>query len=279
MQDRMEIFFYNSHIQFLNARFKASSRPLSHQQLARKFGYKSSRSIGMVLNGQRLPSASMILQIASYLKLDDHEKIYLELLVRREQLCQQKKSVTFVERELKRLNPLFVERKILDAAYFSFVADWYHFVLKQLISTPHFIYDLNWIRQKLKNQVSLDEIKAGFKNLKLLGLIEEKQGRISVLSPRVTTTHDIPSSQIRKHHHQMMEQAREALEKEDINNREFFSLTFRVKRKDIPSIKQQIRKFKNRIESEYESNESDDVFQMNLQFFSHTIEMLHKGKG
>lgn len=275
----MDIFFYNSHTQFLNEKFKFSSRPLSHEQIAQRLGYKSSRSIGMVLNGTRMPSATMILQIASYLKLDDQEKRYFELLIRREQLLKHKKSVALVERELKKINPLLVERKTLDTAYFSFIADWYHFVLKQLISTPQFIYDLNWIRRKLKNQVSLDEIKNGFKNLKLLGLIKEDKGQISILYPRVTTTHDVPSAQIRKHHQQMMRQASCALENEDIKNREFFSLTFCVKRQDIPEIKEQIRKFKNRIESQYESNESDDIFQMNLQFFSHTIEMLQSGKG
>lgn len=275
----MDIFFYNSHIQFLNEKFKLSSRPLSHAQIARKLGYKSSRSVGMVLSGKRMPSAPMILQMASYLKLDDQEKRYFELLVRREQLLQHKKSIALVERELKKINPLLVERKVLDMAYFSFIADWYHFVLKQLILTPQFVYDLNWIRRKLKNQVSLDEIKNGFKNLKLLGLIQEDKGQMSIVCPRVTTTHDVPSSEIRKHHQQMMRQASQALENEDLKNREFFSLTFRVKRRDIPEIKEQIRKFKNRMENQYESNESDDVFQMNLQFFSHTIEMLQPGKG
>lgn len=283
----MEIFSYNSHIPFLIDRLKSppkgsrtsKAQSLSNQQIAKKLGYQSARSIGMILNGKRLPSPSMILQIASYLKLDDQEKRYLELLVCREQLIRKKKTFTLVEQDLKRLNPHLTEVTVLDLTYFSYVADWYNFVLKQLIAIPSFRNDLAWIQQRLKNKVSIEEIKKGLRNLKLLGLISDKNGKLSILSSRVTTSHDLPSEKIRSHHKQMMERAIEALEEEPIENREYFSLTFRVDRKKIPELKKEIRKFKTKMETQFESTASEDVFQMNLQFFPHTHNLLEKGRG
>lgn len=274
------VFRYSCHVKFLNdclhersGKLSSQSRALSDKYLAKTLGYRSSRSIGMVLEGKRLPSSEMLLQISNHLNLDDSEKLYLDLLVQRERLVRKKKSVDLVESEMKRLNASTKDKKILEDAYFSYVAEWYHFALKQLVASPSFRGDLNWIQRRLKNKISIEEIKSAFQNLKLLGLVREKAGKLIVSTPTVTTNHDVPSEKIRQHHKQMMARASEALEEESVENREFFSLTFRVNRKNMPSLKKQIRRFKDSIESQFEAEESDDVFQMNLQLFPHTTKL------
>lgn len=277
------IFNYESHVQFLNDRIQSGTKKLNRystalrdMHLAKKLGYRSARSIGMVLEGKRLPSSSMILHLAKHFSLDDQESRYLELLVQRERLSRRKKSVEVVTQELNRLNPKVSDQAVLNDAYFSFISDWYHFVIKQLISSAGFRPDFNWIKQKLKNKISNQEIKKALEHLKLLKLIEDGNGKISVLNPSVTTTHDLPSTAIRSHHRQMMNRAIEALEEESVDHREYFSLTFKFDRKDLPAIKDYIRKFKIRTEKQFENANGCDVFQMNLQFFPHTTE-LHKG--
>lgn len=71
-------------------------RPLSAEQWARRLGYRSRRTIGMVLSGRRLPSADMLERISQYLNHSILEHRYLQLLFQRK-----KSALTAKEREHK----------------------------------------------------------------------------------------------------------------------------------------------------------------------------------
>lgn len=269
-----DIYQCSDYLEFLRARLEMPSGPLrrkkSRQQWAKDLGYRSARSIGMILEGERLPSSQMLLQLTVQMKLDESQKKYLELLVLQEKMKRSGRSTKKVDDELKRINPQRKPQKILDPIFFKYVSEWYHFVIREMISSQNFRLNTSWICERLKGFVNEAQVTQALENMKVLKLIEVKEQKAKVLSPSVTTTYDVPSPSIRSHHQQMMNQAIRALEEESVNRREFASLTFRMSKKDLPKIKEKIREFRKHMEATFESDDSPDIFQMNIQLFPHT---------
>lgn len=274
MKTTPDIFEYSDYLSFLKDRLivpvGARRGKKSHQQWARVLGYRSARSVGMVLEGERLPSPQMLLQLSMEMKLDDSRKKYFELLVHQEKLKRSGHSTKKIEEEIRKINPLGRSTKILAPNYFRFISNWYHLVIKQLINTKGFQLELPWIRRRLKFQVTEKEISQALENMRLLGLIEVSGNQVKVLNPNTTTTYDIPAESIRSHHRQMMDQASKALDEVPLTLRENASLTFKVNKKDLSRIKEKIRAFSDEMEVTFEDPNSSDVFQLNVQFFPHT---------
>ncbi len=83
---------------------------LSIRQLAKKMGFKSDRSLGMILNGQRFLSMATFERIDRALSLNPREKNVLHLLIRRETNLRNKISVEGIESEL---NSIFRRKKVV----------------------------------------------------------------------------------------------------------------------------------------------------------------------
>lgn len=275
-QGTLNIFDFRSYREFLHSSALQSSLEKSGKkslgQIARKLGYRSPRSVGMILKGQRIPSMQMAHALGKQLGLDERQQKYFELLILEESRRKNGKSTEKVQRDLASFHPEKEKKEILSDGAFSYVSEWYHLVIKQLISRPDFKLDLRVIRQRLRKKVSADQIRFALKNLLKLGMIERDSvsGQLKVLKQNVTTPNDIPSEAIRSHHRQMMGQALQALTEQAVTEREFNSATFQINPKRIEEAKRLIREFRSRLEAHMEDPDASEVYQLNIQFFAHT---------
>ena len=85
-------------------------------------------------------------------------------------------------------------------------------------------------------------------------------------------TEEVPSAAGRKHHFEQMDQAKEALARQPLSEREFTALTMRVNRSDLPAMKKAIKEFREQFAKKFALDPGDDVCQLNVQFFFHTAE-------
>lgn len=80
---------FKTFLQSLLERFPGRRRPLTLRELTVRMGYRSPRSLAMVLKGQRPPTSAMAQAASRALGLQGLEALYLELLCRRSRLTPQ----------------------------------------------------------------------------------------------------------------------------------------------------------------------------------------------
>lgn len=279
--DAMTVFEFDDFRAYLNHvrnQYPGMKRPITLERWAKKLNYRSPRSIAMVLKGQRLPSEDLVLAFSNDLSHSENERRYFELLVRKEKYRGNVPKA--IVEELQKLNPKLIRRRALDAEAFSYVSAWHNYVILQLFSTPGFrackAEDcVAWVYKRLGAKITKEDVEASISLLERLKFIEKEGGsgayKLSAEDPLIAIE-EIPSAAGRRHHNEQMEQAKDALQRAPGNEREFTCLTFRASRSKLPEIKKAIREFRDKFDKDFFDDQSEDVCQLNMQFFFHTTE-------
>lgn len=162
----------------------------------------------------------------------------------------------------------------IDAPYPSFclrddtfrvIADWYHYAILSLAKMRTNRSSPEWIASRLG--ISSLDAKTGLDRLKRLGLIECNGFRMRRRVGSLDTTHDVPSSAIRKFHKQNLRLAELSIERDSVAEREITSLTIAFDPKRIERVRSMIRKFRTRMASYLESDNPSRVYNFSIQFF------------
>lgn len=270
---------FREYLVYVRDHYPGMRRPITLERWAKKLNYRSPRSIAMVLKGQRLPSEDLVVAFSQDLKHSENERRYFELLVRKE---KHKDNVpAALKEELAKLNPRQIKRKPLEAELFSYVADWHNYVILQLMTVDHLESELpdeeaaRLIAERLGGRLPIEEVKKSLLLLERLKLLERAPGsgalRVASKDPLIATD-EVPSAAGRKHHFEQMDQAKEALVRQPLSEREFSCLTLRVNRSDVPAMKKAIKEFRDHFAKEFALDPGEDICQLNVQFFLHTTE-------
>lgn len=271
----LNIYGYKSFRDFITdaAReaFRVNPQGLTMSNLARRLGYSSHRTIAMVLKGQRLPSVDMIHRLSEYFGLSVQEQQYFELLVLEEKARDQPKQLAVIRKKIAALRD---QTPITEVSMETWrqVFQWYFFVVKQLVGTRGFVANPTSIRQRLRNKLSGAEVRMALNTLEALKLIavDSASGKWGETKTNLSVQPGIPDRYIQEHHCMMMERAKEALTEQDISNREFRGLTLRLSKDQLTAAKKEIGQFFVEFNRKFSSDDTDTVYQLNLQFFEHT---------
>lgn len=241
--------------------------------LARELGYKSPSSLSMVLSGERFPSDEMVERLCSHFKMTSREKRYFKLLI---DLDKKSKKNQDTKDTLEQIQRASTEKNsfAIDLKQFSTISEWYYIAIKQLIDTKDFIEDEDWIYRRLRKKVTPSQIRTALTHLQELEIVKrDDKGRLQVISPGLITTNDVPSSAIRRHHVGMLERASESIFEQTIDQRQVNSTTLRIRQEDLTDAKRAIFDFLKEFASRFQSEESCDVYQFNIQLFQLTKEV------
>lgn len=233
----------------------------SLRALARKIQVSPSH-LSRVMRGEKKFSYQCTIRLARELDLSQK---HTELILKNfEKNVVKKKKETLTQKDQR-------QQKILEFENFRLIADWYHFPILELIRTKGFVSSDAWIAKKLSLPIPV--VNTALKRLESLGFISGQPSAIKLEHAEILKTpNDIQSIAIRKHHTQMLQKATEALEIQNISQREFQALNLNFNRKDINNAKAAIRKFTKDFNKKFSQKSGEDVYQLNLQFFSLTQE-------
>jgi len=104
-----------------------------------------------------------------------------------------------------------------------------------------------------------------------LELIENKGDKlVEATDYAITTTDDISSIAIKNNHKQNIQKSLKALDEQPTNAREFNNCTVVINQKDMPIIKQKLRKIMNDLNDDLDTKGGDELYQVNYQFFKLT---------
>lgn len=246
-------------------------RALTTEEWAKRLGYKSPRSVAMVLKGQRFPSADLIEVFAQDLKLNPIRKRFFELLVKKERYKEEGDALKKITKELDQLN-LKSPEKIISEKTFSPISEWYYLLLRQLVQCPDFEENGEWISKKLRGKITPEIARKALHKMVEHGFfVRDANGRLQVsVEEFLSSMPDVPAQAMKRYLVQVLQRGVEALFEQESSEREFLALTLRFNKGQMAEAKQAIRDFEKTFNKGFSSKESCDVFQLSVQFFKHT---------
>lgn len=241
--------------------------------LSKKLGYNSPSLLSMIANGKRLPSNEILETLFEEWKIDHTQREIIRIKLEIEKKTKKNKPTLYLLERLARLDKKSPFKKI-DLNTFNSIKEWHNLVLQILVSTPSFKEDYLLISQQLRKKISPSQVRKGLETLLKTGLLKrnaitgELESKTSDAS--CETTHDIPSEAIKEHHRGMINRALEAMDEQPVEERHFNALTLKFDFERKREAKEALLNFVKDFNRQFYDEKSNDVFQLNIQFFGHT---------
>ncbi|MBS1971985.1 MAG: DUF4423 domain-containing protein [Bdellovibrionales bacterium] len=264
------VYEYECSEEFLSQTLKKISdknSSFSLRSFSRHLGVSPSH-MSRLLKGSNRMSPSLARQVASRLKMSPSATEYFCLLVQMENAKSESHRKEML-RELS-LRKRHLGKSVVKNEVFKMISDWHHAAIIVLAKTKGFEGDAKWVSRRLG--VSAIKAEIALKRLLELGFLKKDlDGKIRTgAGPDLTTSGDIVSAAIKDNHRQQLALAKEALDSQPIDMREFMNVTLSMDSEKVKKAKTLIRDFIDKFNAEMDIEGSADVFQLNMQFFKLT---------
>jgi uncharacterized protein (TIGR02147 family) len=158
------------------------------------------------------------------------------------------------------------EFNAVELETFQVISDWYHYAILELSTCRGFKAEPDYISKRL--HISVYEAKGALSRLLRVGLLENKYGTAKKSNKFIATPTDRSSRALRNFHLQMIEKARRSVEEQPVSVRDITGITLAIDSRKIDLAKKEIQKFRQRMARLMDSKRADQVYQLNVQFFS-----------
>lgn len=170
------------------------------------------------------------------------------------------------------------EFRRVELDQFSFIADWYHYAILELVQLPSFHGRAPARAIASSLGISVDEAREAVERLIRLGFLErDSHGRLSNRSGNNTTIGpNIATPATRRQQMQILEKAIDALDSTPIEERSQTSVTLAIPREKLEEARKTIAQFRRKMVSLLQdpSTEPDSVYQLSISFYPLTKEVL-----
>ncbi len=149
--------------------------------------------------------------------------------------------------------------KSKEVSEFLVISNWIYMAILAMTELKDFKGTEDEIYSFLGGKASKSEIRSAI--IRLLDLKLLKWNESSKLTPtfnKITTRDDVKNEGAKEYHHQILKLAKDALEEQTLDEREFQSFSMAVPEGKIPLAKEMIRKFRAKL-SKAVSNNGDYV--------------------
>jgi uncharacterized protein (TIGR02147 family) len=157
------------------------------------------------------------------------------------------------------------DKTVLEEDVFRLIADWQYFAVWSLAKIKDNQARPEWIANRLG--IKKEEAEDAIERLIRLKLVRKSQGRLVRTGNSLSTTTDIPSAAIRKHHSQNLRLAEDSLHHVPVEFREFGSVTMSVNPEKLSAAKQILLKTRKKISDLLETGEVSEVYTLSFQLF------------
>lgn len=216
-----------------------------------------------ILRGKVGLSVAKSVKICSALKFDERATSLFLDLVRSEHARSPKEK-----KEAKKRVELHKKFIQYHNDQFNFIADWYHHAIIELIRLDNTKTPLAISRTlALDNKTTHEALE---RLVKMNIIVKEKKG-FSISSANRKTSTDIPSEAIKKLNKQMLNKASDAIDQQNVDNRDFSIIFFSFNKSQLKIAKEKIKKFRREFMEEFESAAGkDSIYSMSVQLFELT---------
>jgi len=246
---------------------KQKSLPaFSLRSFAKKAGISQSM-LSQVLHGNRNLSKKSAIKLVELLPFNGEESDFFISLVEYQTASSIHLKKHLFENICKNHPKTDVYEIQIDQ--FKIIADWYHIAILELTRLDKFVPSITYIANKL--ELSKLEATQAVDRLQKQGLLIEKNNRWVKSNKIFETPANISNVHIREYHNQMLVKAVEALKDQSANKRDFSGMTIAINQKQLPMVREKIKAFKKELSQCLNQDpDKDQVYQLNIQFFSLT---------
>lgn len=154
----------------------------------------------------------------------------------------------------------------IEQSYFEILSEWYHLPILSLLETQNSAADPKWIASRLR--IKLHEAVNGIQNLLKVGLLEKtKKGRLIPTGKQFTMSPHTANLALKYCHYQNLESAKNSLENDPVEVRDFSSIVMAIDPSKIPEAKKRIEKFRRSLCDFLEEGEKKEVYRICIQLF------------
>lgn len=253
---------------FYQFRKERKGSKFSYRLFSRLLGFSSPNSVKRIILGERNISKKSIGSVINGLKLDKQQTLYFKSLVEftHGKTDQEKRKHLQVMKYLRACH----EVGSLDEMYSNFLTTWYYLSIHEMTRMPSFKEDPKWIADRLNPKVTEEEVTTALELMKKLGLLKhDARNRLAPSQPKLKTVPEIPTEDIRSLHEKFIGLGLRSLNETPADQRDVSSLTIAVNQKSFLKTKKLIQDFRNNLNVLLsETEETDTVYQLNIQFFN-----------
>ncbi|MGE3611067.1 MAG: TIGR02147 family protein [Bacteriovoracaceae bacterium] len=223
-----------------------------------------------MLSGKRTIPKKYVQGFCKSLELSAKEALYFETMVdlQRAKSLEQKE---FYTQRLKTLSPKpLLQMKEIDT--YKYLKNPLCTILLELSTLNGFKADVDWIKNAIRIDAQKADIQAAIDTLLALDLIQIENGAFIKKQQHLYSKQDVKDLGLREYHKSVCDMAKEQIEKQDIEDREYNAYAISVRRESIPKAKKLIREFMSEFAKEIEASQgnAERLYHLNIQFFEIT---------
>lgn len=217
-----------------------------------------------ILQGKVNLSNKAIPRMTEFLKLNEKESEYFDILVRFAKAKTEKDSQLYFEKLLKLRG---VDLNLVVGKQYEFYKKWYYNAIRSMLAYYPFNGNYSELSKLLCPQISVKEAKEAISLLLSLNLIKkDSAGIYRQTDVRITTGNEWRSAAIHSFQKETISLAEESLDRVKKELRDISSITISANQEDLEQLREMAREFRNSIhQMKTGRSKSDTVFQINLQ--------------
>lgn len=253
---------------FLASLFTAVKREhkYSYQQFAEDLGFARTNIMYQYIKGVRKLSTKSAEQICNALSLGSDGKRYFLLMTTYCNSSQHAKREEALEKMLK-IKSTRLDSE-LDRNQLTFLSEWFHPVILELVDQKDFVEDIEWIAGEITPRLRPEQIKRSLRLIEDLGLVTRHDGKLQTTKLSLKTGHRIQGIAVNTYHQKMMEKSLDSLTNIPGKLRNISALTVSINHSKYHEIRALIHEFNERIYALAEDSENaNEIYQMNIQLF------------
>lgn len=276
MRTNISITQFTDYRSFLLAHaqdMKSARRNWSYGSWAQTLGLKATSSITKIINGEREPGPQITEQLISYFKFNQKQAQYFKDLIKLHKIKHDPRLSVLLMEKMGKVHP-DAQVRIMDDKSFSVISNWYYLALREFCRMHGFKEDPESIAESFLFKVTARDVSNAIKVMLDLGLLKRNaKGSLYLAEGRLDTTNDVASEALKRYHEQMLENAKLALRRISVHEREITSTSLVMSSANIEAAKELIRDFKLKFEKLMEEDSGDQVMQLQIQLFPLTTKI------
>lgn len=247
--------------------YKATTSYFSYRYFSKRAGFSSPNFLKLVIDGKRNITSQSLEKFVKALRVSRQESHFFRILVQ----FNQSKSLEEKSKYAKLLLNSKLHQKIhpLKSAQYRYYAHWYYIPIRELVGTPGFVEDVEWISNQFRFTVTPPEVKSALADLESMGLIvRDENSQLRQSHKNLSTESEVYSALVMKYHHDMIRRASYSIESIPRHEREVSGTCIAISKKNIAQIKELVREFRKDILAlSAHDAEADMIYQLNFQLF------------
>lgn len=267
---RPSVYDYLDYRSYLSDMFffrKADASYFSYRYFSKKAGFGAPNFLQLVVNGQRNLTNASIAKVAKGFDLKKKEREFFEYLVFMNQASIHDEKNHYYRKMISLIG--YKSIGTIEKDQYEYFSKWYYPVIRELLPVGGDVATPEKIAAKLKPRITTKQAESALQLLEKLNLIKQnRDGVWEQIHGDISTGPEIKSIAAANFHLEMLQLAKESIDRFSASERDISGLTLSVQRERLAEMKTKLIAFRKEMMELASFDENPDmVVQINIQLF------------